>query len=105
MSTKLIITNYKDNLISAKYIDDDCLYINICSNDNVGDIFIGRVENVVKSINACFIEFSSKTKGYYSFSENQNHIFLNNKNNNIPGAEEILNLLISKKPSLEVGPN
>ena len=27
-----------------------------------------------------------------------------NKNNNIPGAEETLNLLISKKPSLEVGP-
>lgn len=92
MSTKLIITSYNNKLISAKYRDEEIISLKVCDNEhNISDIFIGRVENVVKSINACFVEFSDKQKGYYAFSENTEHLFLNNKNNaNVNIGDKIL---------------
>ncbi|WP_027430754.1 ribonuclease E/G [Lachnospira multipara] len=99
MSTKLIITSYNNKLISAKYVDDEIKSLTVCDNEhNISDIFIGRVENVVKSINACFIEFSNKQKGYYAFSENKDHIFLNNKNNDLPNIGDKILVQVKNPP-------
>lgn len=47
----------------------------------VGNIYVGRVENVVKNINAAFIEIEDKQKCYYSIPDNKAPIFFNEKNN------------------------
>lgn len=47
----------------------------------VGDIVVGRVRDIVKNINAAFVELHPGYTGYYSLEENNSHIFLNSKNN------------------------
>ncbi|MCI8668204.1 MAG: ribonuclease E/G [Lachnospiraceae bacterium] len=45
----------------------------------VGDIVVGRVRDMVKNINAAFVELQPGYTGYYSLEENNSHIFLNSK--------------------------
>ena len=83
MDIKFIITRIKDNIICSQYIGDECISINIVDDCSLtGNIYIGRVENVVKSINSAFIEIENKIKCYYPMDDNKKNIFLNTKNNN-----------------------
>ena len=80
----LVITVYNDKILSSVYEDGKMVEVSLeneKSSSYVGNIYVGRVENVVKNINAAFIEFSRGVKGYYSLEDNKNHIFLNKKNN------------------------
>lgn len=45
----------------------------------VGNIYVGRVRDVVKNINAAFIEYQKGEVGYFSIPENKNPVFLNPK--------------------------
>ena len=45
----------------------------------LGNIYIGRVKNVVKNIDAAFIQFTKDAIGYYSIKENKMPLFLNLK--------------------------
>lgn len=73
MSNKLIISDYykgipfgflfeNDNLIRIKSIENDSL---------VGNIYCGYVKDVVKNLNACFIEFGDNEKGFLTMKEDQ----------------------------------
>ncbi|MGN0515315.1 MAG: ribonuclease E/G [Lachnospiraceae bacterium] len=80
----LVITVYNDKILSSVYEDGKMVEVSLeneKSSSYVGNIYVGRVENVVKNINAAFVEFSRGVKGYYSLEDNKNHIFLNKKNN------------------------
>lgn len=46
----------------------------------LGDIYVGRVKDIVKNINAAFIEFEKNEVGYYSLLENHAPVYLNKKN-------------------------
>jgi len=49
MTIKYIITQINDNIIYSKYNNNGCLSLNIVDKSSlVGNIYIGRVENVVK---------------------------------------------------------
>ena len=41
----------------------------------LGNIYIGKVKNIVKNINSAFVEFTNGRMGYYSLAENRNHIY------------------------------
>lgn len=79
---KLIITNYKKRILTATLEGNSM--IEACLEEDgssfVGNIYVGRVEKIVKNINAAFIEVAPGLKGYYSLEENKNHLFLNRKN-------------------------
>lgn len=47
------------------------------SKNLLGNIYIGKVKNVVKNINAAFIDLGDGQMGYYSLSENTAHNFIN----------------------------
>lgn len=85
MERKLVITKINENIISSIYEDGKMVTANVSldskNNGNVGDIYVARVENVVKNINAAFVEISKGEKCYYSLSENTAPIFLNRKCN------------------------
>ena len=53
MTIKYIITQINDNIIYSKYNNNGCLSLNIVDKSSlVGNIYIGRVENVVKNISS-----------------------------------------------------
>lgn len=61
MTIKYIITQINDNIIYSKYNNNGCLSLNIVDKSSlVGNIYIGRVENVVKNISSAFVEIEIK---------------------------------------------
>ena len=72
----LIITHYKDKLISA-YFDNAnknrLIKMSVSSiqnlASNVGDIYLGRIKNIVKNINAAFVEIANGEICFLQFSD------------------------------------
>ena len=83
MEYKYIITEIHNITFCCIYTSDNiCHYLKpIDSGSIVGNIYVGRVENVVKNINAAFIEIADKQKCYYSIPDNKTPIYFNEKNN------------------------
>lgn len=81
--SKLVITHYENRIASAVYENGKMAEVSLedgKSSSVIGNIYVGRVESVVKNINAAFVEFQKGVNGYYSLEDNTNHIFLNRKN-------------------------
>lgn len=81
---QLVITEYKGRMLSAVYEDSKMAEVSLengSSSSVIGNIYVGRVMNVVKNINAAFVEFQKGVNGYYSLEDNPNSVFLNHKNN------------------------
>lgn len=101
MNNKYIITELNNKYISAIYNDDNkyCRYLKILDSGSiVGNVYIGRVENIVKNINCAFIEIEDKQKCYFDLKDNPNPIILNKKNNsNINIGDKIL-VQVVKEP-------
>ncbi|MDE5780709.1 MAG: hypothetical protein K2I03_04435 [Lachnospiraceae bacterium] len=84
MNGKIIVTKCGGYIITLLY--DGCRVVDIDVEDgdnksDIGSIYVGRVMDIVKNINAAFIEYKSGVKGYFSISDNPEPIYLNNKNN------------------------
>lgn len=57
----------------------------------IGDIYIGRVQKVMKNIDAAFIEVQKNSPCYYPFKGNHNPIFINKTNSeNMVQGDELL---------------
>ena len=66
MKNRFLITEYKNKRICAVYEDDIPVEL-IFSEGNgfsVGNIYVGRVERIVKNLNAAFVSISADIKGY-----------------------------------------
>ena len=91
--------NLNSQLAAVEYNDGKCFGIHICDSESiVGNIYIGRVENVVKSLNCAFIEIKKGVTFFYSLDENKNHIFLNRKINSNVNIGDLLLIQISREP-------
>ena len=86
MANKLIITNYQDRLVSAVYNEKDLLQVNFEEGEDsrlLGNIYIGKVQNIVKNINAAFVEIAPGVMSYLSLEEATNPIFTKWNNNSM----------------------
>ena len=86
------------SLSISEFTDKELSKLSIGGND--------RFLSIIKEYNISITEPSIENK-YLTYATAYYNALLNaeiNKNNNIPGSEETLDLLISKKPSSELGP-
>ena len=69
---KLILTKWNDRSLTALLSDGHCRSLTLESGDEslLGNIYIGKVKNVVKNINAAFIDLGGGKTGYFSLAEN-----------------------------------
>lgn len=82
LNTKYVVTNFRDRIFCARFENDVCTELYpVMEESLVGNIYIGRVENVVKNINCAFVEIQKGIKAFYALEDNKRHIFLNRKNN------------------------
>ncbi len=68
---ELIITNYKNSIISAVFENKQMIQVSACRKKQtacVGNIYIGRVDNIVKNINAAFVNISEQLSCYLDLS-------------------------------------
>jgi len=72
-----VITKYNNVIVSAHFEGLDMVQVslNAPSDEGIlGNIYLGKVKNIVKNINAAFIEIEGGRVCYYSMGENLNPI-------------------------------
>ena len=76
--SKIIITRIDKTLISAVSQDGKILEVQKIEEqkrDSVGNIFIGKVKNIVKNINSAFVDFGEGCIGYLALEKMEHWIF------------------------------
>lgn len=99
MEGKLIILKKQHHIISAMHEEGELVELNCETLEDtkiLGNIYTGKVKNIVKNINAAFVEVSDGLLCYYSLTENKHHIFLNSKKNKEVHIGDELLIQISK---------
>lgn len=93
MSTQICITEYDGRVLTAVYENDTLaeLWLQDREEIRVGDIYVGKVKNVVPNLHAAFVEFASGKMGYYQPDEHVPVCFLNQKKSEkMASGDEIL---------------
>ena len=80
MNRKLIITKLDNKIVTALYENGEvaelhCTNMQDASAIELGNIYIGKVKNVVGNISAAFIEIAKGVECYYAITENNAPIF------------------------------
>lgn len=73
MENKLVITKKDNVIISAFFEGKDMVQVSLNASEEegiLGNIYLGKVKNIVKNINAAFIEIEDGRMCYYSLGEN-----------------------------------
>lgn len=97
---KLLLTYYNQKKAAFCIEDDRLAQVSLSGNTDysVGDIFVGRVKNIVRGMDAAFVEFSKGNVGFLSFSHLNSDAVLNRKNaTDLKCGDELL-VQISKEP-------
>lgn len=78
---KLLITKYQNRPFTAVEEDGKIVAFSVSEEEEsiLGNIYVARVQNIVKNIQAAFLTFADGKTGYYSLEENKNPIFTNPK--------------------------
>jgi len=104
---KLVITEYENRIFAILFDEkDNPLEINLLDDENniLGNVYVAKVKNIVKNINAAFLSFDGDNQGYLALNDVRNAIFINNKKNtDIVSGDEIL-VQISKEAIKEKEP-
>lgn len=74
---KIIITRMDGRILTAISNGSRIVQMNMEeeSQSLLGNIYIGRVKNIAKNINAAFIDLGDGKTAYYSLTENRQHLF------------------------------
>ncbi|MDO5522280.1 MAG: ribonuclease E/G [bacterium] len=83
MSNQLVICKRNNQILSCLLEDKQLVQINATDLDQeslLGNIYIGKVKNIVKNINAAFVEIADGVMCYLSLENSTPPIFVNNKN-------------------------
>lgn len=73
---KIIITRWNDRILTSWYEDQKMVQVQIEDEENrsiLNNIYIAKVKNIVKNINAAFVELGGGQMAYYSLTENKIH--------------------------------
>ncbi len=99
---KLLITKEKEYVISSMFQDNELVEIDIYPSDEeetiLGNIYVGKVQNIIKNINAAFVEIEEGMSCYMSLAKVKNPIYTNNrsKKTSVSTGDEIL-IQVSKE--------
>ena len=92
MSKEVIITNYKNKELIACLENNKAIemFLKFPDSIEIGDIYIGKVKNIVENIQAAFIEVSPGIIGYYSLKNNTQHLFTRPTQRKLSVGDEIV---------------
>lgn len=82
MNNKLVLTTKANRIVSSLIEDNEFVQLRVDSMDSdsiLGNIYVGKVKNIVKNINAAFIEIANGVMCYYSLEENKHPIYVKDK--------------------------
>ena len=65
----ILISNYDDFPVVGAYIDDRLQFLSIVHDSQLKNIYLCRVENIVKNINAAFVRYDREKFGYVNMKD------------------------------------
>ena len=77
---KIIVCKIKDRIVTCLFDEFTLKRINIVDEEKeciLDNIYVGKVKNIVKNINAAFVEIENGIMCYLEIKNNSNHIYLN----------------------------
>ncbi|MBQ8558959.1 MAG: ribonuclease E/G [Tyzzerella sp.] len=81
MNRKLVITKLDNKILTTVLENEEVVELH-CSKQEVqenaavlGNVYIGKVKNIIRNINAAFIEIATGVECYYAIEENEAPIF------------------------------
>ena len=80
MNRKLIITKIEDKVVTTVLENEKVVELHVSKSEEqdtvqLGNIYVGRVKNIVANIGAAFVEVAAGVECYYAIIENPTHIF------------------------------
>ena len=99
MGNSIVVVRKDDRIMTALFADKELLTIGLESTgkeQRVGDIFIGKVQNIVKNINGAFVEIGSRNVCFLPMDENKAPVFCDGKDHAIRVGDELF-VQISKE--------
>lgn len=88
---KIIITRWNGRLLTALFDEKEALEIGVEEEGSIlGNIYIGKVKNVVKNLNSAFVDYGEHQTGYYSLSDNPVALLADGSVRPIKGGDEIV---------------
>lgn len=106
MKKQLVITKYKEQILSSLFIDKELVQINcgeLTENHSLGNMYLGKVKNIVKNINAAFIEISNKQMCFLPLDDCREPIFSNGKKTTkIQIGDELLVQIVKEQVKTKV---
>ncbi|MCR5155504.1 MAG: ribonuclease E/G [Butyrivibrio sp.] len=90
---EIYTSTYKDIPIVTAYVDGRMEYLSVVSKNNVGNIYLCRVDNIVKNIGSAFVRFKDGETGYVSLKNINPSLILNRdpqKFESLKAGDEIL---------------
>ncbi len=94
IASKLLLTKYQNGILSLLLKNnriEEISYSSLNDNGKIGDIYVAKVLNVVKNINAAFIDYQKGKRGYLPISSNYVPVLLNRTyDGRILAGDEIL---------------
>lgn len=81
MGSRIIVVKNNGRIITGLFNENDLVEVQVDvdpENRLLGNIYLGKVKNIVKNINAAFVEIEDKKICYLSLSDVVNPVFANN---------------------------
>lgn len=89
--SKLIITRWEGRLLTALFSHKEALEIGLEESRSIlGNIYIGKVNNIIKNLNSAFVDFGEGQTGYYNLSDNPVSIFSDGHSGKLKSGDEIV---------------
>lgn len=87
----MIITRWNGRLLTALFDEKEVLEIGLEEERSIlGNIYIGKVKNIVKNLNSAFVDYGEHQTGYYSLSDNPTALLADGSIRPIKGGDEIV---------------
>ncbi|MBR5177759.1 MAG: ribonuclease E/G [Lachnospiraceae bacterium] len=99
MGNSIVVVRKDDKIMTALFKEKELVTIGLESTgkeERVGDIFIGKVQNIVKNIKGAFVEIDNKRVCFLPLEERIAPVFCDGKERNIRIGDELL-VQISKE--------
>lgn len=84
MKKQLLITSREDKIVSSLFEEKELVQVNVEDKENtslLGNIYVGKVKNIVKNIEAAFVEIADGQMCYLPLGKKEHPIFCNSKKN------------------------
>ena len=101
MGNSIVVVRSGDRIISSIFENGEMLTVRSDRNEGkarVGNIYLGKIRNIVKNINAAFVEIAGKEICYLSLNENRNPVFGDEKKHPMRVGDELV-VQIAKEPT------